>query len=68
MKSLVSGAPAAVLAGLLLAGCNGGAPQNSEAPQISAAYKCYGVPDRAQCRLAYDKAGGPPIVFAGSSR
>ncbi len=52
----------------LLAGCNGAPPVQPSENQLSDAYSCYGVPDRSQCRFAYDKAGGPPIAFAGSSR
>ena len=67
MNRLVSGLLVAAMAGPLLAGCNN-APPVGPNPQTSTAVQCYGVPDRAQCRLKHDLAGGHPITLAGNHR
>ena len=68
MNSQITAALAAVVAGVLLVGCNSAPPVGPSNPQISTANQCYGVPDRAQCRLKHDLAGGYPITLAGGNR
>ncbi|MEM7224430.1 MAG: hypothetical protein AAF495_15725 [Pseudomonadota bacterium] len=68
MKRLVNGVLVAVVAGPLLAACGNAPPVGPRDPQLATANQCYGVPDRAQCRLKHDLAGGYPITLAGGNR